>query len=46
MIEKHFTLDKSADGFDHVASIDPSELDDLVKYAREIEKVVRLGRIL
>ena len=40
VIEKHFTLNKAAEGFDHVCSIDPFELSDLVKYAREMEKVV------
>lgn len=41
IIEKHFTLNKSAEGFDHVCSIDPQELSDLVKYAREMGKVIR-----
>lgn len=39
LIEKHFTLSKSAVGFDHVCSIDPQELSDLVKYTREMEKI-------
>ena len=41
IIEKHFTLNKAAEGPDHVCSIDPDELRDLVKYAREIEKVIK-----
>jgi N-acetylneuraminate synthase/N,N'-diacetyllegionaminate synthase len=41
VIEKHFTLNKAAEGFDHVCSITPDELSDLVKYAREMEKVVK-----
>jgi len=40
VIEKHFTLDKSAKGFDHICSVTPNELSDLVKYTREMEKVV------
>ena len=44
VIEKHFTLNKAAEGFDHICSITPDELSDLVKYAREIEKVVRFSR--
>lgn len=40
VIEKHFTLNKAAEGFDHVCSIDPFELNDLVIYAREMEKVL------
>ena len=37
IIEKHFTLDKSMDGPDHKASLDPSELKKLVKAIRNIE---------
>lgn len=40
VIEKHFTLNKAAEGFDHICSITPDELSDLVKYAREMEKAV------
>lgn len=42
IIEKHFTLDKSAKGFDHICSITPTELADLVKYARLIEKITNV----
>ncbi|MCO4781868.1 MAG: N-acetylneuraminate synthase [Candidatus Cloacimonetes bacterium] len=38
IIEKHFTLDKSADGPDHKASLNPEELHQLVSGIREIEK--------
>jgi len=41
VIEKHFTLDKSAKGFDHICSITPNELYDLAKYARLMGKVIR-----
>ncbi len=37
MIEKHFTIDKSAKGPDHLASLNPDELKDLVKEVRKIE---------
>jgi len=40
VIEKHFTLSKSAVGFDHICSINPDELSDLVKYSREIERTI------
>lgn len=40
VIEKHFTLNKAAEGFDHVCSIDPGELEDLVRYSREMSKVI------
>ncbi|MGL5053240.1 MAG: N-acetylneuraminate synthase [Cetobacterium sp.] len=37
IIEKHFTLDKSMPGPDHVASLDPIELKAMVKAIRNIE---------
>lgn len=40
VIEKHFTLNKAAEGFDHVCSITPDELTDLVKYAKLMQKVI------
>ena len=36
-IEKHFTLDNSMDGPDHKASLNPQELNDMVKAIRNIE---------
>ena len=43
IIEKHFTLDKSMDGPDHKASIDPIELAQMVKGIRNIEKALGDG---
>lgn len=37
IIEKHFTLDKSMDGPDHKASLEPHELKDMVSSIRNIE---------
>ncbi|WP_346869911.1 N-acetylneuraminate synthase [Clostridium sp. UBA5119] len=37
VIEKHFTLDKTMEGPDHVASLDPNELKNMVKAIRNIE---------
>jgi N,N'-diacetyllegionaminate synthase len=37
VIEKHFTLDKSMDGPDHLASLDPKELKEFVSQIRKIE---------
>ena len=37
IIEKHFTLDKSMNGPDHKASLDPNELRNMVKAIRNIE---------
>lgn len=37
VIEKHFTLDKSMNGPDHKASLNPSELRELVKMIRKVE---------
>lgn len=41
VIEKHFTLDKSMDGPDHKASLEPNELKAMVSAIRNIE--VALG---
>ena len=38
LVEKHFTLDKSMEGPDHVASADPKELEFIVNSIRNIEK--------
>jgi len=43
IIEKHFTLDKSMQGPDHKASIDPIELTEMVKAIRNIEKSLGNG---
>lgn len=40
VIEKHFTLDKSMAGPDHLASLNPEELFGMVKSIRNIEKVI------
>lgn len=41
LIEKHFTLDKNMEGPDHKASLEPKELEAMVKAIRQIE--VALG---
>lgn len=40
VIEKHFTLDKSMDGPDHKASLNPDELIAMVESIRNIEKAL------
>lgn len=40
IIEKHFTLDKEMEGPDHKASMNPKELEALVKAIRNIEKAI------
>ena len=37
ILEKHFTLDKGMSGPDHAASIEPKELEEMVKRVREME---------
>lgn len=37
VIEKHFTLDRGQDGPDHAASLEPTELADLVRDVRIVE---------
>ncbi|GGY72291.1 N-acetylneuraminate synthase [Cellvibrio zantedeschiae] len=44
IIEKHFTLDKNMAGPDHLASLDPNELIDMVKAIRNIESALGHGR--
>lgn len=39
-IEKHFTLDRSMDGPDHKASLEPKELELMVRSIRNIEKAL------
>lgn len=43
LIEKHFTLDKQLPGPDHGASLDPRELQQLVKSIREVEASIGSG---
>ena len=38
VVEKHFTLDKNMNGPDHEASLEPSELKQMVQAIRRIEK--------
>ena len=40
IIEKHFTLDRSMDGPDHAASLEPNELKEMVASIRNIEKAL------
>ena len=43
VIEKHFTLDKSMLGPDHKASLNPAELNTMVKSIRNVEKSLGSG---
>lgn len=43
IIEKHFTLDRNMEGPDHKASLEPSELANMVKAIRNVEKVLGSG---
>jgi N,N'-diacetyllegionaminate synthase len=44
VIEKHFTLDKQAPGPDHKASMDPTDLRQLVRSLRDVEVSLGDGR--
>jgi len=44
VIEKHFTLDKNAQGPDHKASMDPADLRLLVRSLRDVEASLGDGR--
>ena len=43
IIEKHFTLDKTLPGPDHVASLEPKELKTMIASIRNIEKALGTG---
>ena len=43
LIEKHFTLDKTLAGPDHKASLQPSELSNMVRGIRAVEKALGDG---
>ena len=43
VIEKHFTLDKTLEGPDHQASLEPDELEAMVRAIRNIEKALGIG---
>jgi N,N'-diacetyllegionaminate synthase len=44
MIEKHFTLDKDMEGWDHVISADPNELRQIVHQGREVHAALGTTR--
>jgi len=43
VIEKHFTLDRTLEGPDHVASLNPEELKTMIKGIREVELALGNG---
>ena len=43
VIEKHFTLDREMEGPDHKASLEPDELEQMIKEIRNIEKAMGNG---
>ena len=43
VIEKHFTLDKSLPGTDHILSVTPEELRDMVLRIRQLEQLLGHG---
>ena len=44
VVEKHFTLDRNMDGPDHISSLEPDELSQMVKSIRNIEKALGTGK--
>ncbi|MBS0418958.1 MAG: N-acetylneuraminate synthase [Proteobacteria bacterium] len=44
IIEKHFTLDRRMPGPDHQASLEPAELQSMVRQIRNIEQALGTGR--
>jgi N,N'-diacetyllegionaminate synthase len=45
IIEKHFTLSRKLEGPDHIASLEPNELIEMVKCIRNIEKSMSGNRL-
>lgn len=43
VLERHITLDKTWKGSDHEASLEPSELAELVRSVRLVEKALGSG---
>lgn len=43
VLEKHITLDKTLEGPDHLASLDPMELKQLVEWIRNVEVALGTG---
>lgn len=43
IIEKHFTLDRTMEGPDHKASLEPKELEIMVKSIRNVEQAIGTG---
>lgn len=43
VIEKHFTLDKTMEGPDHKASLEPAELAEMVREIRRLEGIMGSG---
>ena len=43
IIEKHFTLNRNMDGPDHKASLEPEQLESMVKAIRKVEKALGHG---
>lgn len=43
VIEKHFTLDKTLEGPDHIASLEPDELKQMVTQIRQVELSLGTG---
>lgn len=42
-IEKHFTIDKNMEGPDHLASLNPNELNEMIRSIRNIESALGNG---
>ena len=43
VIEKHFTLDRGLEGPDHLASLEPAELKEMISAIRKVEDCLGTG---
>jgi N-acetylneuraminate synthase len=44
LVEKHFTLDRSMEGPDHRASLEPDEFDRMIREIRQVEQALGTAR--
>ena len=44
LIERHYTINKNMEGFDHKISLEPEELKEMIKEIRLVEKIIGDGK--
>ena len=44
LVERHYTIDKNMEGFDHKISLEPNELKEMIKEIKLVEKIMGNGK--